>query len=160
MANNSQVREYETIYIMRPDLDDNQAAEVMLAQKNLIEKLGGKTIKIEALSRKKLCWERKKQSRGIFVHHYFVGKPGISKDFDSALSIHDKILTRQTVVLKHNVDMDSVVIQEDSLVPPIYKERRDFGDKRSHKSSGFYDRDDDFSDRSFGNNYDDYEDDN
>ena len=48
MATNSQAREYETIYIMRPDLDDNQAAQVMLAQKNLIEKLGGKTIKIEA----------------------------------------------------------------------------------------------------------------
>lgn len=138
MTRQEHMREYETIYVMRPELDDKAAKDFMLAKKDLIEKLGGKNLKVVALGRRKLAWECQKETRGIYVHHHFLGKPGIVKDFERALSIDDNILIRHSVVLNHAVDPALAKVEEDVLVPPVYKEKRDFGDRRGR----FGDRDD------------------
>lgn len=138
MATREHMREYETIYIMRPELDDNAAKEFMLGKKELIEKLGGINLKVTAMGRKKLAWECQKQTRGIYVHHQFIGKPGIVKDFDLALKLDDNVLVRQSVVLKDNVDPTLAKVEEDVLVPPVFKERREFSDRRGGR---FGDRD-------------------
>src|ERR1700692_2115362 len=122
MTANERMREYETIYVVRPELDDKAAKDFILAKKDLIEKLGGKNLKVTAMGRRKLAWECKKETRGIFVHHHFLGQPGIVKDFDRALSIDDKVLIRHSVVLKHDVDPSLAKVEEDSLVPPVFKE--------------------------------------
>lgn len=137
MTAQKRMREYETIYVMRPELDDKAAKDFMLAKKELIEKFGGKNLKVVALGRRKLAWECQKETRGIYVHHHFLGEPGIVKDFERALSIDDNILIRHSVVLKHDVDPELAKVEEDVLVPPVYKEKRDFGDRR-----GRFDRDD------------------
>lgn len=142
MARREHMREYETIFIMRPELDDKAAKDLMLAKKDLIERLGGKNLKVTAMGRRKLAWECKKETRGIFVHHHFLGKPGIVKEFDRALSIDDNILTRHSVVLNHDVDPELAKVEEDSLVPPVFKEKRDF-ERRGRfgdRGEGDYDR--------------------
>ncbi len=158
MAGLGQLREYETIYIIRPELDDKEAKEAMLSNKETIEKLGGKNIKVTAMGRRRLAWERNKETRGIFVHHRFVGSPGIVKDFDRALSINEKILLRQSIVLNHHVDGDLIKVEEDSLVPPIIKERREF-DKRRGFDRGEFGRGRDDGDMGGDDHYFDEEDD-
>lgn len=130
MTAREHMREYETIYVMRPELDDNAAKDFMLAKKELIEKMGGKNLKVTALGRRKLAWDTQKQSRGIYVLHSFLGKSDLVKDFERALSIDDNILLRQSVVLKHDVDPETAKVEEDVLVPPVYKEKREFSDRR------------------------------
>lgn len=71
MAGREDMREYETIYIMRPELDDKAAKDVMLAKKDLIERLGGKNLKVTAMGRRKLAWERNKETRGNFCSSSF-----------------------------------------------------------------------------------------
>ncbi|HXW52887.1 MAG TPA: 30S ribosomal protein S6 [Myxococcota bacterium] len=159
MAAREHMREYETIYIMRPELDDKAAKDLMLAKKELIERLGGKNLKVTAMGRRKLSWETQKETRGIFVHHHFLGKPGIVKDFDRALSIDDNVLIRQSVVLKHDVNPELAKVEEDSLVPPVFKERREYSDRRGRfgdrGEGGDYDR----RSRGFGMDDEDEEDD-
>jgi small subunit ribosomal protein S6 len=143
MAASERMREYETIYVMRPELDDKAAKDHMLAKKDLIERLGGKNLKVTAMGRRKLAWACRKETRGIYVHHHFLGKPGIVKDFDRALSIDDNILIRQSVVLKHDVDPNLAKVEEDSLTPPVFKERREFSDRRGRfgdRDNGDYER--------------------
>ncbi len=153
MAAREHLREYETIYVMRPELDDNAAKDLMLGKKELIEKLGGKNLKVTAMGRRKLAWECQKQTRGIYVHHHFLGKPGIVKDFDRALSIDDNVLIRQSVVLKHDVDPTLAVIEEDVLIAPVFKERREYSDRR-----GRFDRDGDYDGRRRDYDSDGYDD--
>lgn len=143
---NGLMREYETIYVMRPELDDKEAKELMLAKKALIEELGGKNVKVTAMGRRKLQWETKKETRGIFVHHQFLGLSGIVKDFDRDLSIDDRILIRQSVLLKQDVDPNLVKIEEDILVPPVFKEKRESYERRSNfdDREGYWQNDRDF----------------
>ena len=96
------------------------------------------------MGRRKLAWECQKETRGIFVHHQFLGKPGIIKEFDRALSIDDNVLIRHSVVLKHDVDPTLAKVEEDSLTPPVFKEKREFSDRRGRfggeRGDGDYDR--------------------
>lgn len=151
MAATMLMREYETIYVIRPDLDDNKAAEFMIGKKDLVEKLGGKNLKVTALGRRKLAWETKKESRGIYVHHQFLGKPGIVKDFDRALMIDDAVLIRHSVVVKDNVDPNTAVVGEDMLVPPVFREKREF----ERRGRDFYSDRFDGGDFDRKSNYDD-----
>lgn len=155
MAAREHMREYETIYVMRPELDDKAAKDVMLAKKDLVERLGGKNLKVTAMGRRKLAWECQKETRGIYVHHHFLGKPGIIKEYDRAMSIDDNILLRHSVVLNKSVDPDLAKVEEDSLTPPVFKEKREFSDRRGRFSdrgdNGDYDR----RSRSFGMDDDD-----
>lgn len=137
MTEREHMREYETIYVMRPELDDKAAKDLMVGKKELIERLGGKNLKVTALGRRKLAWECQKETRGIYVHHQFLGKPGIVKDFERALSIDDNVLIRHSVVLNQDVDPALAKVEEDVLVPPVYKEKREY-----ERRGRFGDRDD------------------
>lgn len=160
MAVNGRMREYETIYVMRPELDDKAAKDAMLAKKDLIERLGGKNLKVTAMGRRKLAWECQKETRGIYIHHQYLGMPGIVKEFDRALSIDDSVLIRHSVVLKHGVDPELAKVEEDVLVAPIFKEKREYSDRprRFGNDNGDYDRrprsygmdDEDEDEESFG----------
>jgi small subunit ribosomal protein S6 len=130
MTAREHMREYETIYVMRPELDDNAAKDVMLAKKELVEKMGGKTLKVTALGRRKLAWDTQKQNRGIYVLHHFLANANLVKDFDRALSIDDNILLRQSILINDDVDPNTAKVEEDVLVPPVYKEKREFSDRR------------------------------
>lgn len=155
MTAQKRMREYETIYVMRPELDDKAAKDFMLDKKELVERLGGKNLKVTALGRRKLAWECQKETRGIYVHHHFLGQPGIVKDFERALSIDDNILIRHSVVLKDKVDPELAKVEEDVLVPPVYKEKRDYGDRRGR--FGDRDGDGDYDNRRRGYDGDDFD---
>lgn len=159
MTAQARMREYETIYVMRPELDDKAAKDFMLSKKELIERLGGKNLKVTALGRRKLAWECQKETRGIYVHHHFLGQAGIVKDFERALSIDDNILIRHSVVLKHDVDPTLAKVEEDVLVPPVYKEKREFGDRRGRFGDRDGDGDYDNRRRDDGYGFDDMSDD-
>jgi small subunit ribosomal protein S6 len=143
------MREYETIYVMRPELDDKEAKDLMMTKKALIEQLGGVNLKVTAMGRRKLQWETKKETRGVFVHHRFLGNPGIVKDFDRDMSIDDKVLIRQSVLLNKDVDASTATVEEDILTPPIFKERKEYSERRFKDS--FDDMDRDFNKRSYDN---------
>jgi small subunit ribosomal protein S6 len=151
------MREYETVYIMRPEIDDKAAKDIMLGMKDLIERLGGINIKVTAMGRRRLAWERKKQQRGFFVHHNYLGKPGIVKEFERALNIDDNILLRQSMMLNGDVDPATAQVKEDQLVPPVFKERKEFQGPRGQSR---YDQNDryDRGDFSYGDTDSDDED--
>lgn len=147
MARVGHMREYETIYVMRPELDDKAAKDFMVAKKELIERLGGKNLKVTAMGRRKLAWEsrKKKETRGIYVLHHFLGEPGIVGKWDSALNIDDNVLFRHSVVLKHDVDPELAKVEEDSLTPVVFKDKGEFSGRRGRfggdrGDNGDYDR--------------------
>ena len=158
------LREYETIYVIKPDVEDNTAIAFITKMKGLVEREGGKHLKITNWGRRKLAWERQKQQKGMFVHHRYLGKPGIVAEYERNLAIEETIMLRQTVLVDPSVDPASKQPEEDVLQPPIVKEReekreRRFDDEGDDRYGGFdrYDRDfgggrdddggDDFRDR-------------
>ena len=150
------LREYETIYVIKPDVEDAAAIAFITKMKGVLEREGGKHLKITNWGRRKLAWERAKQQKGMFVHHRYLGKPGIVAEYERNLAIEETIMLRQTVLIDPSVDPASKQPEEDVLQPPIVKEREekrerrygdDDGDDRYGGYGGF---DRDFGGRDFG----------
>jgi small subunit ribosomal protein S6 len=135
------MREYETIYILKPDVEDAAAIAFITKMKGLVEREGGKHLKITNMGRRKLAWERNKQQKGMYVHHRYLGKPGIVAEYERNLGIEESVMLRQTVVLKQSIDPNTLTAEEDILNPPIVKEREEKRERR------FDDDDDRYGDR-------------
>lgn len=119
------MREYETIYVLKSDIEDEAAIELLQKMKGVVEKNGGKNIKVTNQGRKKLAWERNRHQKGMFVHHQYLGKPGIVAEYERTLGIDENVILRQTIVLDKAVDPASRQPEEDVLAPPVTKERRE-----------------------------------
>jgi small subunit ribosomal protein S6 len=137
------VREYETFYVLKADMEDEAAIEFLQKMKGVVEKNGGKNLKVTNQGRRKLAWERDRHQKGMFVHHQYLGKPGIVAEYERTLGIDENVLLRQTVLVDKAVEADTRQPEEDVLAPPAVKERRE----EEMAPRGRRDRDDDDDDR-------------
>jgi small subunit ribosomal protein S6 len=139
------MREYETIYILRFDVEDAAAIDFINKMKGVVEKEGGKHLKITNWGRRKLAWERNKQQKGMYVHHRYLGRPGLVAEYERNLGISDAVMLRQTIVLNKDVDPATMSAEEDVLNPPIVKEKEERRERRGY--------DDDDGDRFGGDRF-------
>ena len=61
------MREYELVFIVRPDLDDNAFKEVVEKVKGWITESGGIVAKTDLWGKRKLAYAIRKQSEGQYV---------------------------------------------------------------------------------------------
>lgn len=144
------MREYETIYVLNPEVSDSDAKDFMLKLKDLVSRQSGRNIKVDCWGRKKLSWDRVKHERGLYVHHLYLGGPDLVKEYERTLGIDERVILRQSVLVNPGVDPESRPEQADQLDAPIVKERRD-----NYRSGSDYDG---YDDRGMGMNdmgYDD-----
>ena len=118
------MREYETIYILRPEIEDADAIEFINKMKALVEREGGKHIKVTNWGRKRIAWERDRNQRGMFIHHLYLGRPGLVKEYERNLKLAESVLLRMTKVIDKRVIAETRSAEEDVLNPPAPKEER------------------------------------
>ena len=138
------LREYETIYVIKPDVEDAAAISFITKMKGVVEREGGKHLKITNWGRRKLAWERNKQQKGMFVHHRYLGQPGIVAEYERNLAIEETVMLRQSVVLSKAADPAAYAAEEDIVNPPIVKEKDERKDRRFDDDGDdrYFDRDD------------------
>ena len=59
-------REYETIYILRPDISNEAVGLVNTKIRGVIEAGGGNLLKVENWGKRRLAYEVKKQMKGMY----------------------------------------------------------------------------------------------
>lgn len=119
------MREYESIYVLNPEMTDPAARDFMLKMKDLITRDGGKNIKVDCWGRRKLAWERGKHQRGIYVHHHYLGHPGLVAEYERTLAIEEAVILRQSVLLAKDVNPDTRDEQADQLEIIVVRERKE-----------------------------------
>ena len=144
------MREYETIYILNTNVTDDVAVAFITKMKGIVEKEGGKHLKITNMGRRKLAWERNKAQKGMFVHHRYLGKSAIVAEYERNLAIEENVILRQTIVLNKMVLAANFAAEEDVVNPPIVKEKDERKERRFDDDGDdrFFDRDDRYDDRS------------
>ena len=91
-------REYETIYIMRPSVDPDEADRIAAKMAETVEKMSGKLTKIDNWGKRKLAYPINKATRGVFVYFKYVGFGGIVAEIERNLRMLDSVIRFQTVV--------------------------------------------------------------
>jgi small subunit ribosomal protein S6 len=103
-------KEYETIYILRPDVDAEAAERVQARVADALEREHGKLVKVEAWGRRKLAFPLRKQRRGVYVYLKYVGGGGLVAEVERNLKLQDAVIKFMTVQSADEVDIASLTI--------------------------------------------------
>ena len=108
-------KEYETIYILRSDVDADTAEKVQARVAEVVGRDNGKLIKVEAWGRRKLAYPVAKQKRGVYVYVKYVGRGGLVQELERNLKLQDVVLKFQTVQTQAEVDVASITVNPDEV---------------------------------------------
>jgi small subunit ribosomal protein S6 len=97
-------REYETIYILRPDSTNDVIAQVNGKVRTLIETGGGTLLKVDNWGKRKLAYEVKKQLKGIYLFFSYLGTAGLVEELERNLRLTDSVIRYYSVKMAENVD--------------------------------------------------------
>ena len=100
-------REYETIYILRPTITNDDVAEVNNRVRGIIEGLGGKVLKVDNWGKRRLAYEVQKERKGIYLYWQYLAGPGIVDEFERNMRMLDSVIRYMTVKLDTDIDPDT-----------------------------------------------------
>lgn len=103
-------REYETIYILRPDVAAEDADKAAARIADAAERLEAKITKVDNWGKRKLAYVIAKHTRGIFVYVRYVGYNDVVAEIERNLRLLDFVLRFQTIVIRDMIDMNDVVV--------------------------------------------------
>jgi small subunit ribosomal protein S6 len=93
------LRDYEILYIVRPDLEDDKVQDVVTRVNTLIQRSGGSADQTSLWGKRKLAYEVKHQKEGSYVLQDFKVDPGRVPELEAALKITEEVL-RHLIVRK------------------------------------------------------------
>jgi small subunit ribosomal protein S6 len=87
------MRPYEVLFIVRPDLDEEQTEAVINKFTDLIEKEGGEIVKVDKWGKRKFAYEiDKKWKDGFYTLVNFNSEPAVASELERVMKISDEII--------------------------------------------------------------------
>lgn len=108
-------REYETIYILRSDVDPDTAEKVQGRVADVVTRDNGKLVKVESWGRRKLAYPVRKQGKGVYVYVKYIGRGGLVQELERNLKLQDSVLKFQTVQTADEVDFERVEVDPEEI---------------------------------------------
>ncbi len=93
------MRKYETIFILDPDLEEEQALAIIEKAKGIITQTNGEILKVEDWGKRKLAYEVKKKSKGHYILIHFLGSPALLSELERNFRVMDPVIKFQSVRL-------------------------------------------------------------
>ena len=119
----TKLREYETIFLLLPDLPDDQVDRLRERMRALVVREGGKVIKFTTWGKKKTQYEIKKQNRAVFVHMLYLGGSAIVREIERNLRLIDDVMRHQSVRIAEETDANRPVEQDVKMAGDAEQER-------------------------------------
>ncbi len=91
---------YESIFIINPNLSDDETAGIIKKMQDVIAKQGGEMLKFEDWGKKKLAYEIRKQKRGHYAFFQFKSAPTVVSELERTYKLTDTIIKFLTVKLE------------------------------------------------------------
>ena len=113
------MRRYETLYIVSPNLADEDYKEAITKFNSLIEKQKGIIVKVQEWGKQRLAYEVKKLDKGSYVLMDYCGEPGITAELERDLKLDDRVLMYQTVKVADRVDHQELMLKGKEQPPGV-----------------------------------------
>ena len=132
------MREYEVLYIVRADLDDEKVQDAVKRVNTLIERSGGYVERTNLWGKRKLAYEVKHQKEGSYVLQDFQFEPNRVPELEAALKITEEVL-RHLIVRKPEkaavatvvapppaeVVLEPITVETDAVAEPVARSDRE-----------------------------------
>ncbi len=108
----TKLREYETYYLVKPELADDAVDKLKERIRALVVREGGKVIKFITTGKKKIHFEIAKQNRAVYVYVHYVGPAKIVAELERNMRMIDDVIRFQTVKLAEETDANRPVEED------------------------------------------------
>ena len=108
-------REYETIYILRPDIDAAGAERIGSRLAEVVSREAGRLTKVETWGRRRLAYDIAKHRRGVYVYLKYLGGGKVVSEIERNLRLFDGVLKYQTVLVRNDVEAQGVTIADEDV---------------------------------------------
>lgn len=103
-----QLKDYETIYIIRPNLDDESIDRTINLVEENIKSNGGAIKNTEKKGRKRLAYEVKKMRDGFYVHSTFRAAASSIQALKRMMTLSEDII-KHLIVVQHPEELQAEV---------------------------------------------------
>ena len=100
------VREYETVFILRSDVLDEDRTKVLNRMSSIVEKLNGQILMQEEWGKRKLAYKIQKNAYGIYYYLRYLGYNDMVAEIERNLRILEPVIKYMTVKLGEDVDAE------------------------------------------------------
>lgn len=112
----SALRQYETTYILTPELDEGERTKVFDRFKSIIEEqFGGAIVKVDEWGRRPLAYLIQKQNFGYYVHVRYDATGDAIAEMERILRITDPVMKFLTIRLEDGADLEEETDESKTL---------------------------------------------
>lgn len=94
------MRHYESIFILNPNIDAEEAEKVAARMQEIIAANGGEVSRVEKWGKRKLAYEVAKFKKGEYVLLQFTGEAGTVSELERNYKMTDPVIKFMTVKLE------------------------------------------------------------
>ena len=105
------LREYETIYIARPDTANDKLAQLNERIKGILEGQGCTVLKVDNWGKRRLAYEIKKELKGIYLFWSYLGPAPAVAEVERNLRMLDTVIRYYTVKVGNNVPTEEKAVE-------------------------------------------------
>ena len=98
------MRNYEIIYIVRPDVAEEDVDKLTAQMEGVVAGAGGKLEKVEKLGRRRLAYRVAKQREGIYILFRIQGSGDTVKEFERRLKVTDAVIKYLTIRIDEDLE--------------------------------------------------------
>ena len=124
------LREYETIFLVKPDLTDDNVDRIKDRVRGVVDREGGKVLRFTIWGRKKTMYPIAKQPRAIYVHTHYLGSTTLVAEVERNLRNLDEVTRYISVKIAEEVDPETRPVLEDVRMSGDVDETRPQGEAR------------------------------
>ena len=109
------MRHYETTFILRPNLGEDQFTEIIDRTCAIITDDGGTIIDTDRWGIKRLAYEIKKEVQGYYVCLNYAAPGKTVSEIERIFRIDDRLLRYLTIKLAENINQDAIAKEQDAF---------------------------------------------
>lgn len=80
------------MYIIKPDLEEEQTEAVIEKFSKLVEENGGQVVDLDRWGKRRLAYEVKNYREGYYVLFHFQGAPQVAQELERVFKISDEVM--------------------------------------------------------------------
>ncbi len=111
------VKEYETVFILKPDIVEDELTKVTDRLAGIFERLNGHVLLEEDWGKRKLAYQVKKNAYGIYRYYRYLGYNDLVAEIERNLRILEPVIKFMTVKLADDVDAEERKAHAGELTP-------------------------------------------
>jgi small subunit ribosomal protein S6 len=112
------VRNYELMFIVHPEVDDDGLAAIVETVTGLVERNGGKAVKVDRWGLRRLAYPIKKQREGQYVLMQLDMSPAGVAELERSLGLAEQVIRHLVVRLEDVKDVEATEVAEPAVELP------------------------------------------